>query len=254
MIEIKSSRDIEFMRRAGMIAGKALALGGGMAAPGITTGEIDNAIREYIRSQGAEPSFLGYNGFAASSCISVNEEVIHGIPGSRRLREGDVVSIDVGACFEGYHGDTAATWPVGSVSAKADALIRVTRECFFKGFEQAREGKRVSDISRAVQRHAESHGFGVVYQWTGHGVGKKLHEEPEVPHVDAGRPGPRLLRGMTICIEPMISVGKPHTRTLRDRWTVVTEDGSLSAHYEHTVLITQEKPELLTWVGDDAYG
>ena len=255
MIEIKSAREIASMRRAGQIAGKALRRAGDLVAPGVTTQRLEDAIRETIFSEGATSSFLGYDlgwgGFPACSCISVNEEVIHGIPGHRRLREGDIVSIDVGAVFEGYHGDTAATFPVGKVSAKAAELIRVTRACFFEGLAQAREGKRIGDISRAVHRNAQENGCGVVYAYTGHGVGKKLHEEPEVPNVDTGRLGPRLLRGMTIAIEPMINAGTGDIRSLRNAWPVVTADGRLSAHYEHTVLITAGEPELLTWVGED---
>lgn len=255
MIEIKSDREIDFMRHAGEIAGTALKLAGRKVGPGITTKRLDDEIRRYILSRNAKPSFLGYNGFPASACISVNKEVIHGIPGRYKLKEGDIVSIDVGACYEGYHGDTAATFAVGEVSGDAAALVRVTRECFYKGLAAAQEGLRVSDISKAVHRHAENHGYGVVREYTGHGVGKLLHEDPQVPHYDTGRPGPRLLRGMTICIEPMINMGTANINILRDRWTVVTADGKLSAHYEHTVLVTATEPELLTYVGeDDGYG
>lgn len=255
MIEIKSAREIDRIRRAGEIAGNALRIAGSMVRPGVTTGQIDDAVRRYIHSRQASPSFFRYNGFPASCCISVNEEVIHGIPGRRRLKPGDIVSVDVGAKYEGYHGDTACTFAVHPISPQAAELLRVTRECFYRGMDAAKEGLRISDIAGAVQRHAESHGFGVVREWTGHGIGKQLHEDPEIPHFDTGKPGPRLLRGMTLCIEPMINAGTPEVKTLRDKWTVVSADGSLSAHYEHSLLVTSGEPELLTWVGEEvAYG
>ncbi len=252
MIVVKSAREIESMRKAGRIAGLALKTAEEMIRPGVTTRQIDTTIRQFIRSQGAKPSFLGYRGYPASCNTSVNEEVIHGIPGRRALREGDIVSIDVGAYFEGFHGDTAATFPVGDVSPEALRLIEVTRRCFYEGLACAAAGKRVSDISAAVQKCAESSHCSVVRDWTGHGVGRALHEDPEVPNFrDTKRGSARLLPGMTIAIEPMISAGGGETEVLRDGWTVVTIDGSLSAHYEHTVLITEGKPELLTHVEEE---
>ena len=246
MIQIKSSRDIKRMEKAGQIAALALQKGKSMAEPGITTRQIDTEIRKMIQSYGATPSFLGYRGYPASCTISVNQEVIHGIPGRRTLREGDIVSIDVGASFEGFHGDTAATFGVGKISPEALRLIEVTEECFFTGLSEAVAGRRVSDIGAAIFRHADKHGFGVIRDWTGHGIGRLLHEDPEVPNFPATKGSPRLLPGMTLAVEPMITAGDWKAKVLRDKWTVVTEDGSLAAHYEHTVLITEEKPRLLT--------
>jgi methionyl aminopeptidase len=247
MILIKSGREIESMRKAGRIAAQALIEGGKQIRPGATTKQIDDAIRRLIRRHGATPSFLGYRGYPASCNTSVNEEVIHGIPSRRRvLREGDIVSIDVGAFFEGFHGDTSATFAVGEVSEKTRRLIEVTRECFYLGAAQAVPGARVSDISAVVEKHAKSNGFGVVRDWTGHGVGRQLHEDPEVPNFSEGKRGARLLPGMTLAIEPMIAAGSGETEVLRDGWTVVTIDGSQAAHYEHTVLVTKSEPELLT--------
>lgn len=248
MILVKSEREIESMRNAGRIAGIALVEGGKLAKPGVTTRQIDDVIRRTIRKHGAKPSFLGYRGYPASSNTSVNEEVIHGIPGRRILREGDIISIDVGAYFEGFHGDTAATFTVGTVSDEASRLIEVTRECFYQGMAKAVAGARVSDISAAIQDFAKSNGCDVLRDWSGHGVGRQLHEDPEVPNFFDGKRGSRLLPGMTIAIEPMVAAGSGVSKVLRDGWTVVTADGSLSAHYEHTVLVTPGKPELLTFV------
>ena len=246
MITLKSTHEIELMRRAGKITAAARALAGEMVKPGVTTQAIDRAVDAFIRKQGAVPSFYHYNGFPASVCISVNNEIIHGIPGKRRLQEGDIVSIDVGACIGGFHGDCAATFPCGTVSAEARNLIDVTRQSFFEGIRNAVEGKRIGDISAAVQAYAESHGCGVVREYVGHGVGTKLHEPPEVPNF--GRPGrgPRLVRGMTIAVEPMINAGVPGVMKLSNGWTVVTADGKWSAHYENTILITGGEPEILT--------
>ncbi|MDR0326144.1 MAG: type I methionyl aminopeptidase [Oscillospiraceae bacterium] len=247
MILVKSGREIESMRKAGRIAALALIEGGKLARPGVTTKQIDDAIRRLIQRHGASPSFLGYRGYPASCNTSVNEEVIHGIPSRRRvLQEGDIVSIDVGACFEGFHGDTAATFAVGTVSEKARRLIGVARECFFRGAARAVSGARVSEISAAIQDYAQSNGCDVVRDWTGHGVGRSLHEDPEVPNFSDGKRGSRLLPGMTLAIEPMIAAGRGKTEVLRDNWTVVTADGSLAAHYEHTVLVMAGEPELLT--------
>jgi methionyl aminopeptidase len=217
-----------------------------MVTPGVTTREIDKAVHDFIVSQGAVPTFLGYGGFPASVCTSVNDQVIHGIPGPYKLREGDIISIDVGATYQGYVGDCAATFAVGSISDDAKKLIEVTRQSFFEGLKFAREGCRVSDISHAVQTYAESHGFSVVRDYVGHGVGAQMHEDPEVPNYGAAGHGPRLMRGMTIAVEPMINQGSFEVRVLSDDWTVVTADGKLSAHYENSLLITDGEPEILT--------
>ena len=246
MIVVKSNREIELMRRAGKITAAARALAGAMVTPGVTTRQIDKAVHDYITKQGAVPSFLNYNGYPGSACISVNDEVIHGIPGDRVLQDGDIVSVDVGAYIGGYHGDCAATFPCGKVGAEALRLIDVTRQSFFKGLQFAREGNRVSDISHAVQAYVEENGFSVVRDYVGHGVGADLHEEPEVPNYGRQGHGPRLVRGMTLAIEPMVNIGGYEIRVMKDHWTVKTADGSLSAHYENTVLITAGEPEILT--------
>ena len=246
MISLKSPREIEHMRRAGRITAAARALAGKLVKPGATTLEIDLAVRKFIEGQGAKPSFLGYAGFPGSACISVNDEVIHGIPGPRVLREGDIVSVDVGAYFEGFHGDCAATFPCGEVSAEALHLMQVTRQSFFEGIRYAREGARVSDISHAVQQYAEAQGCSLVRDYVGHGVGAKLHEAPEVPNFGPAGHGPRLLPGMTLAVEPMVNAGGWEIKVLKDGWTVKTADGSLAAHYENTILITDGEPELLT--------
>ena len=253
MISLKSPREIEAMRRAGRITAQARALAGSMVAPGVTTLEIDKAVRRFIESQGAKPSFLGYSGFPGSACISVNEEVIHGIPGPRVLKEGDIVSIDVGAFIDGVHGDCAATYPCGKVSDEAKKLIEVTQQSFWEGIKFARPGQRVSDISHAVQQYVESHGCSVVRDFIGHGVGAKLHEAPEVPNFGPAGRGPRLLPGMTIAVEPMVNAGDWRVKVLKDGWTTVSLDGSLTAHYENTILITEDGPEVLTVTEDGAY-
>ena len=246
MIAIKNERDLASMRQACKITAAARALAGEMVRPGVTTKQIDRAVRDFIVSQGAKPSFLGYHGYPGSACISVNEELIHGIPGSRVLQEGDIVSVDVGAFYKGFHGDCAATFACGSISADAQKLIDVTKQSFFEGIRFARRGHRVSDISHAIQTYVETNGFSVVRSFVGHGVGAQLHEEPEVPNYGAPGRGPRLLPGMTLAIEPMVNVGTHEVRILKDGWTVVTTDGKLSAHYENTVLITDGEPEILT--------
>ena len=247
MIILKSSREIELMRQAGKITAAARALAGAMVAPGISTREIDRAVHRFIRSQGAEPSFLGYNGFPASVCISVNDEVIHGIPGSRVLREGDIVSVDVGAFKGGYHGDCAATYPCGRISEEARRLIEVTRQSFFEGLRYAREGYRLPDLCGAIERYVEANGFSVVREYVGHGIGAKMHESPEVPNYVEPKAGrPRFLRGMTIAVEPMVNAGRAGVKVMPDGWTVKTADGRLSAHYENSILITDGEPELLT--------
>jgi methionyl aminopeptidase len=253
MISLKSPREIEAMRRAGRITAQARALAGSMVAPGVTTLEIDQAVRRFIESQGAKPSFLGYAGFPGSACISVNEEVIHGIPGPRTLREGDIVSIDVGAFIDGFHGDCAATYPCGQVSDEAKKLIEVTQQSFWEGMKMIRPGARVTDISHAVQQYVEANGCSVVRDFIGHGVGAKLHEAPEVPNFGPAGHGPRLLPGMTIAVEPMVNAGDWRVKVLKDGWTTVSLDGSLTAHYENTVLITEEGYEVLTVTEDGAY-
>ena len=234
------------MRQACKITAAARALAGEMVRPGVTTKEIDKAVHDFIVSQGAKPSFLNYGGFPASSCISVNDVVIHGIPDSYTLREGDIVSVDVGAYYKGFHGDCAATYPCGAISAEAQKLIDVTKQSFFEGIRFAKYGHRVSDISHAIQTYVESNGFSVVRAFVGHGVGAQLHEEPEVPNFGAPGRGPRLIPGMTLAIEPMVNAGTYEVQILKDRWTTVTADGKLSAHYENTVLITDGEPEILT--------
>ncbi len=249
MIVIKSSREIAIMRKAGKITAAARALARDMVKPGVTTGEIDKAVYDLIVKNGAVPSFLHYNGFPASACISVNDQVIHGIPGSRILQEGDIVSLDLGACYQGYHGDCADTFPVGQVSDEAKRLIEVTRQSFFEGIQYARHGNRIADISRAIQEYAESNGFSIVRDYVGHGVGARLHEEPEVPNYVTHRGSPRLMKGMTIAVEPMVNAGTWRVRQLDDGWTVVTADGALSAHYENSILITDGQAEILTVEG-----
>lgn len=246
MITLKSSHEIDLMRRSGKITAAARALAGEMVKPGVTTQEINDAVERFIRGQGAVPSFLHYNGYPASACISVNDEIIHGIPGKRVLREGDIVSVDVGAYIGGFHGDCAATFPCGRISPEARRLIDVTRQSFFEGIRLAREGQRLQDISAAVQTYVEQNGFSVVREYVGHGVGAKMHESPEIPNY--GRPGhgPRLLRGMTLAIEPMVNAGSAAITQLSDGWTVKTADGKWAAHYENTILITDGAPEILT--------
>ena len=246
MITLKSAREIELMRRAGKITAAARALAGEMVKPGVTTHEIDKAVYQFIKSQGAEPSFLNYNGYPASVCISVNDEIIHGIPGKRVLQEGDIVSVDVGAYIGGFHGDCAATYACGKISDEAQRLIDVTRQSFFEGIKFAREGCRISDIGHAVQEYVEANGFSVVREYVGHGVGRQMHEAPEVPNYGAPGHGPKLLRGMTIAVEPMVNTGTAAIRQMPDGWTVKTADGKYAAHYENTLLITSGEPELLT--------
>lgn len=246
MISIKSPAEIEKMRAAGRLTAQARALAGSMIRPGVTTAEIDRAVRKFIVSHGAKPSFLGYNGFPASICASVNEVVIHGIPSHEKLKEGDIVSIDVGAYLDGYHGDCAATYPCGQVSAEAQKLIDVTRQSFFEGIKLARVGQRVSDVGHAVQQYVEGFGYGVVREFVGHGVGREMHEPPEVPNYGAAGHGARFQPGMVIAVEPMVCAGDWHVRVLRDKWTTVSADGSLTAHYENTILITDGEPEILT--------
>ena len=246
MITLKSAHEIELMRRAGKITAAARAVARNMVKPGVTTQQIDKAVYKFITEQGATPSFLHYNGYPASVCVSVNDEIIHGIPGKRVLQEGDIVSIDVGAYIGGYHGDCAATFPCGKVSPEAQNLIDVTRQSFFEGIKFAKEGCRLYDISAAIQGYVESHGCSIVREYVGHGIGTEMHESPEIPNYGHPGRGPRLLRGMTIAVEPMVNAGTAAIRQMPDGWTVRTADGKLAAHYENTLLITDGEPEILT--------
>lgn len=246
MIYIKSSTEIEKMRVSGRIVFETLKEVEKHIKAGVTTRELDQIAKEYILSQGAKPSFLGYNGYPASICASVNEVVIHGIPGPEKLKEGDIISIDVGAVKDGYHGDAARTFAVGEISPEAKRLIDVTKQSFFEGLKYARHGERLGSIQASVQRHVEDNGFGIVRNYCGHGIGRQMHESPEIPnHGTFGR-GIKLTKGMTIAVEPMVTYGSYHTTTLKDGWTVVSLDKSLSAHYENTILITDNDPVLLT--------
>ena len=246
MITLKSAHEIELMRRAGKITAAARAVARDMVKPGVTTQQIDKAVHRFITEQGAVPSFLHYNGYPASVCVSVNDEIIHGIPGKRVLQEGDIVSVDVGAFIGGFHGDCAATYACGKISEEAQRLIDVTCQSFFEGIAQAREGNRISDISHAVQAYVEANGFSVVREYVGHGVGRNMHEAPEIPNYGAPGHGPKLLRGMTIAVEPMVNAGTAAIRQMSDGWTVKTRDGKYAAHYENTILITAGEPEILT--------
>ena len=247
LITLKTSRELDCMRKAGRITAAARKLAGELVVPGVTTLEIDTAVRKFIESQGGKPSFLGYGGFTGSACISVNDVVIHGIPSKKMvLKEGDIVSVDVGAFVDGFHGDCAATYACGAISDEARRLIEVTEQSFWEGMKFARMGQRVSDISHAVQQYVEKHGYSVVRDFVGHGVGTKLHEAPEVPNYGPAGHGPRLQPGMTIAVEPMVCAGDFRVKVLKDGWTTVTVDGSLAAHYENTLLITDGDPEILT--------
>ena len=240
------------MKDAGRITGEALLLARDMVRPGVTTFEIDEAIRRYIEKCGAKPTFLGYGGFPASACISINDEVIHGIPSKKRiLREGDIVKIDTGATYHGYVGDSARTIPVGKVSAEATKLIEVTRNSFFKGVEQVRIGNRIGDIGAAIDELVVANGYSTVKRYVGHGVGEDMHEAPDVPNFGTAGRGPRLCAGMTIAIEPMVNVGREDVRELADGWTVKTADGCLSAHYENTIALTSDGVLILTQVEKD---
>jgi methionyl aminopeptidase len=235
------------MREAGRLVGEVLTELAAKVTPGVTTAELDELAEKRIRQAGAVPAFKGYHGYPATICASVNQEVIHGIPSGRRmLNEGDVVSIDVGASLDGYYGDSAITLPVGQVSEEAATLLRVTEEALYKAIERAKVGGRVSDLGHAVQQHVEAYGFSVVREFVGHGIGQKMHEEPQVPNYGEPGRGPRLAEGMVLAIEPMVNAGKPAVKVLADGWTAVTRDGSLSAHFEHTVAVTAQGPRILT--------
>lgn len=247
MIVLKTKRELAAMRDAGRIAARALRVAGEAVEPGVSTWEIDRIARRYIEEQGAIPTFLGYGGFPASACISVNNVVVHGIPSKDVIvREGDIVSIDIGATYEGFVGDNAFTFPCGKVSAEAEALMKATQESLYEGIKAAQAGNRIGDIGSAVQRYVEARGYSVVRTFVGHGVGAKMHEDPSVPNYGTPGRGVRLLQGMTIAIEPMINAGVSGVKTLSDGWTTVTADGKLSAHFEHSIAITSDGPVILT--------
>ena len=249
MIVLKTRREIELMREAGRISARALQLAGEAVQPGITTAEIDKIAYDFIISQGAKPSFLNYNGFPATACISINNEVIHGIPDDKHIiKEGDIVSIDLGAVVNGFHGDNAATFACGKVSPAATRLCDTTREALYVGLSKAVAGNRLGDIGSAIYEYCASRGYGIVRDYTGHGIGSHLHEDPSVPNYGKPGKGARLLPGMTIAIEPMINEGTQNVRVLKNNWTVVTADGKLSAHFEHTVALTEGECIILTQV------
>lgn len=249
MIVLKTARELSVMKEACRISAGALQVIGQAIEPGVTTGELDRMAERYILSQGAKPNFKNYQGYPATACISINNEVIHGIPSNKRIiKAGDIVSVDLGAMYEGYHGDNAATFAVGDVSTEAKRLIETTKESLYEGIKFARAGGRIGDISSAIQRYVESRGFSVVRDFVGHGIGTQLHESPEIPNFGTPGKGIRLLPGMTIAIEPMINIGSHEVKVLPDGWTVLTKDGSLSAHFEHTVAITPDGPLIMTQV------
>lgn len=246
MIILKTRKEIEIMKKAGSLVARSHELVKGHIKAGVTTKELDQLVEDFLRSQNAIPTFKGYNGFPYSICASVNEEVVHGMPGNRKLVEGDIVSIDIGATFLGYVGDGAKTFLVGNVDDEKRRLVEVTRQCFYEGIKFAKESYRLSDISHAIQQYAENNGFSVVRDLVGHGVGRDMHEEPQIPNFGKPGRGPRLQRGMVLAIEPMINAGVYNVKVLSDDWTVVTTDGKPSAHYEHTIAITDGEPEILT--------
>lgn len=247
MIVLKSSHELELMRQAGRIVAQVLERFREVVRPGITTAELEKVASHIIEREGAIPSFKGYRDFPAEICASINEEIVHGIPSPKRvLEEGDIISLDVGAIYKGYHGDAAITLPVGEVGEEAQRLLEVTKGALEAGIAQARSGRRLGDISAAIQRYAEVNGFNVVREYTGHGIGQEMHEDPQIPNFGQPNRGPRLRPGMTLALEPMVMAGDWHTRVLSDKWTVVTADGSLSAHFEHTLAVTDGEPEILT--------
>lgn len=252
MISLKSSREIELMKKAGEIVALVFDRLKQIAAPGVTTAELNRTAEELIRSKNAVPSFKGYPGYGGAPdypaviCASVNDEIIHGIPGNRELKDGDIISIDIGAIYKGYHGDAARTFPIGKISEKAQKLIKTTEQSFYEGMNCAVTGNRIIDISAAVQRYVERNGFSVVREYVGHGIGKEMHEPPQIPNYITRERGPRLENGMTLAIEPMVNVGGSGVRLLDNLWTVVTSDGSLSAHHENTIAVTDNGPLILT--------
>jgi methionyl aminopeptidase len=246
VIVCKSAAEIERMRAANALVADVLAELATMVAPGVTTADLDAAAERLVRAGGAEPAFKGYRGYPRTLCASVNEQVVHGIPSARALVEGDIISLDMGVKLNGFYGDSAITVPVGRVSEVAATLLRVTQESLEKGIEQVRLGGRISDIGHAIQQHVEAHGLSVVREFVGHGIGSALHEEPQIANYGEPGRGPRLAEGMTLAIEPMVNVGRPAVKVLADGWTAVTKDGSLSAHFEHTVAVTKNGPLVLT--------
>ncbi|MGF7058305.1 type I methionyl aminopeptidase [Brassicibacter mesophilus] len=248
MIILKTEREIEKMRKAGRLVGETHAFLEKLIKPGITTKELDEAAEDFIRSNNALPAFKGYNGFTGSICASINDEVVHGIPGLKKLNDGDIISIDIGTIIEGYYGDGAKTHIVGNASDEDKRLIEVTRQSFYEGIKYARVGYRLSDISHAVQAYVEKNGFAVVRDYVGHGIGQSMHEEPQIPNFGLPGKGPRLQAGMVLAIEPMVNAGTYRVKVLKDNWTVVTADGKNSAHYEHTIAITDDEPLILTKV------
>ena len=251
MVYLRNRDEIEAIRAAARLVGMTLRMLAGEVRPGVTTGELDRLAEQFIRDHGGRPAFKGYRGFPAAICPSVNAEVVHAIPGAYALKDGDIVGIDVGVEMDGYYGDAAVTLPVGEVAEPTRRLLQVTREALEQGIAQARAGNRVGDISHAVQQHAEQHGFSVVRTLVGHGIGREMHEEPQVPNYGAPARGPRLMAGQVLAIEPMINVGGPEVVVQPDGWTVVTKDGSLSAHFEHTVAVGSEGPEILSDPGQE---
>jgi methionyl aminopeptidase len=246
MVYLRDRTEIEAIRASAQLVARTLEMLAKEVRPGITTAELDRSAEAFIRQHGARPAFKGYRGFPASICPSVNEEVVHAIPGPRRLKEGDIIGIDVGVEIDGYFGDAAFTFPVGEVSDEAKRLLVVTRESLMLGIAQARAGRRIGDISHAIQSHAESHGYSVVRELLGHGIGRAMHEEPQVPNFGPPDRGPKLMAGQVLAIEPMVNIGRPEVATLADGWTVVTKDASLSAHFEHTVAVGTDGPEILS--------
>ncbi|MED3322642.1 type I methionyl aminopeptidase [Bacillus thuringiensis] len=246
MIICKTPREIEIIREAGRIVALTHQELKQHITPGITTKELDQIAEKTIQKYGATPSFKGYNGFPGSICASVNEELVHGIPGKRKLKEGDIISIDIGAKYNGYHGDSAWTYPVGNISESVQKLLDVTEKSLYLGLEQVKPGERLSNISHAVQTHAEENGLSIVREYVGHGIGQDLHEDPQIPHYGPPNRGPRLKPGMVICVEPMVNQGRRYVKTLSDDWTVVTVDGKWCAHFEHTIALTEAGYEILT--------
>jgi methionyl aminopeptidase len=247
-IIIKSEKEIAVMREAGRIVAEILQIVGEQAKPGVTTRELDVIADKELKKRGAVSSFNGYRGFPANLCTSINDEIVHGIPGDRALKEGDIISLDFGAIYNGFQGDAAVTVPVGRVSPEASRLIEATRESLEKGISAARAGATLGDVSSAIQKHAESKNYSVVREYTGHGIGRDMHEDPQIPNYGIPGTGPVLKKGMTLALEPMLNIGGSATRVAKDRWTVLTADGSLSAHFEHTIAITDNEPEVLTRV------
>ena len=246
MIILKSKREVEKLRDAGRVVAQTHAFLKELITPGISTGELDRRAEEFLRKQGSIPAFKGYGGFPGSICASINEEVVHGIPGKKQLKDGDIISLDIGSIVDGYYGDSAKTHPVGEITEENQRLIDVTRQSFYEGLKFAKVGFRLSDISNAIQTYAEGEGFSVVRDFVGHGIGQEMHEEPQIPNFGLPGKGPRLREGMVLAIEPMINAGTYRVKVLEDNWTVITCDGKNSAHYEHTIAITDDEPSILS--------